>query len=221
MSAISDISLSHALPKVFADDAADPESGSAIWRTDATLARGNAYCIHAASGTGKTSLCSFLMGVRHDYLGTISFDGVDIRSYGPSQWSRIRRENLAYLPQELELFEELTAFDNVMLKNRLTDACSEAEIRTMFEQLEIDNRISSPVGRMSVGQRQRVALIRAVCQPFDFILLDEPVSHLDSRNNRLCGELVARRAAATGGAIVSTSVGNPLVLPFPATDLKL
>ena len=65
---------------------------------------------------------------------------------------------------------------------------------------------------MSLGQRQRVAAVRAVCQPFDFLLLDEPVSHLDETNNRILASLLQEEADERGAGIISTSVGNPLLL---------
>ena len=77
-----------------------------------------------------------------------------------------------------------------------------------------------PVGKMSVGQQQRVGIIRALCQPFDFILLDEPVSHLDSRNNLIAARIIAEEADRQGAGIISTSVGNPLLLE-DALTLKL
>lgn len=57
-----------------------------------------------------------------------------------------------------------------------------------------------------------MAFVRSVCQPFDFIFLDEPVSHLDSRNNAIIAEIVDEEAKAQGAGVVSTSVGNPLML---------
>ena len=215
---IDEIVLDGALPKVFVGDNLPP---SDIWLTKAVLKRGERYCIDAASGTGKTSLCSFLYGVRRDYVGTIAFGPDDIRGFKIARWCELRRSHLAYLPQELDMFGELSALDNVMLKNRLTDFRSEAEIRAMFERLEIDNRIATPAGRMSVGQRQRAALIRALCQPFDFILLDEPVSHLDERNNELCASMIADEAALRQAGVIFTSVGNRLALKGDVTVLKL
>lgn len=209
MERIDEIVLRDALPEVFVGD----ETGkSDVWLADISLKRGTSYCINAASGTGKTSMCSYIYGVRRDYVGSILFNTTDIRKYKIADWCEIRRRHLAYLPQELDVFGELTALDNVMLKNRLTDFMSETEIRAMFERLEIDNRIDSPAGRMSVGQRQRVALIRALCQPFDFVLLDEPVSHLDSRNNKICAEMVGEAAKKQEAGVIFTSVGNPLAL---------
>ena len=65
---------------------------------------------------------------------------------------------------------------------------------------------------MSIGQQQRVAIIRSICQPFDFIVLDEPVSHLDEENNRIAARMVMREADRQGAGIITTSVGNRLLL---------
>ncbi len=67
---------------------------------------------------------------------------------------------------------------------------------------------------MSVGQQQRVAIIRALCQPFDFLLLDEPVSHLDSRNNSVVASLIEHEAKECGAGVIVTSVGNHLDLDY-------
>ena len=114
----------------------------------------------------------------------------------------------------MRLFAELTARENVELKNRLTGFKTPEQIARMFEALEIDNRIDTPVGRLSIGQQQRVAIIRTLCQPFDFILLDEPVSHLDARNNDIAARLIADEAAAQGAAIIATSVGYDININF-------
>jgi len=217
------IRLDNVLPVVFAEDADDKSAmrKSGVWNTAMTFDAGKCYCVNAASGTGKTSLCSFIMGVRTDYSGHILFNDTDISTLSVADWCALRRMSLAYLPQELDIFDELTALDNVLLKNRLTDFHTEAEIRTMFEALEIDNRISRPAGKLSVGQKQRVALIRALCQPFDFILLDEPVSHLDARNNELCAAMVLDAAGKQEAGVIFTSVGNPLIVNVPFIPLSL
>ena len=192
---------------------------SQIWRCDLELKRGCRVLVEAASGTGKSSLCAYLYGTRDDYEGTITFDGVDARSFGVEQWQVLRRTSLAYLPQELSLFPELTAMENIMLKNDLTEALDEARIGEWLRELGIESRADSPVGRMSVGQQQRVALIRSLCQPFDFILLDEPVSHLDDANNAIVARIVEQRAEELGAGIIATSVGNRISIPDLTTLL--
>ncbi len=72
------------------------------------------------------------------------------------------------------------------------------EILSFFEQLGIADKINVKAGKLSFGQQQRVAFIRALCQPFDFLFLDEPISHLDDDNSRIMGELIIAEAKAQG-----------------------
>ncbi len=221
MRSINEIRLHNLLPHAF--DGMQGESfikSSQVWLADLTLQVGQSYTIAAESGAGKSSLCSFIYGNRSDYSGTISFDGKNARELSISQWCELRRESFALLPQEMRLFPELTAMENVMLKNRLTDFRSEKEILEMMEHLDIAFKANSLAGKMSVGQQQRVAIIRTLCQPFSFLFLDEPVSHLDGRNNSIVAKLIEEEAHAQGAAIVSTSVGNPLALS-QSTLIKL
>ena len=215
---IEHITIDRLLPVVFREEKDDPRiAGSEVWLKHLDIAKPQSYLVYAESGTGKSSLCAYLYGNRRDYDGKILFDGEDVGTYTPEKWSRLRREALAYLPQQLSLFPELTAIDNVLLKNRLTDYSSEADIRLMFQQLAIDNRADVVAGRLSIGQQQRVAIIRALVQPFDFLLLDEPVSHLDARNNEVVAQMIAAEARKRGASIIATSVGNHLSI----SDFKM
>lgn len=202
---IDKIELVATLPKVFENETIPT---SDVWKQQVSFARGDNYIIEAASGTGKSSLCAYLYGNRRDYCGKIFFDSEDVSTLSVSDWQRIRRESLAYLPQELDLFPELTALQNIELKNRLTSHVSTERIEEWLHELGIDSRMHYPVGKMSIGQQQRVAIIRALCQPFSFILLDEPVSHLDEKNNAIAARMIMEEAKRQGASIIATSVGN-------------
>ena len=84
----------------------------------------------------------------------------------------------------------------------------------MLRRLEISEKTNQLVSRLSVGQQQRVAIVRALCQPFDFLILDEPVSHLDERNNTIVSSLIADEVKSQSASIIATSVGNKISLPF-------
>ncbi len=209
------IVLKQVLPHVFA------ENGDAlvsdVWRKDVTLEKGHTCLIEAVSGTGKSSFCSYLYGYRTDYSGQIYFDGEDIKSLSVAKWIDLRRRSLSLLFQELRLFPELTAWENVMIKNNLTGYKSIEEINLLFEQLGIADKKEALVGKMSFGQQQRVAFIRALCQPFDFILLDEPISHLDDENSRILASLLVEESHKQGAGIVVTSIGKHLDMKYDAT----
>lgn len=211
---IESITLHHLLPRVFRGmEETETLRASEVWLTpELTLRRGCRLCIQAESGGGKSSLLSFLYGQRRDYDGEILFDGTDVRTYSLSRCCELRTHSLALLPQEMRMFPELTVLQNLQLKNELTGHKTREQLLTLLDRLGIAGKANDRLGILSIGQQQRVALIRALCQPFDFILLDEPVSHLDRANNLLAAQIVAEEAAAQGAGIISTSVGNPLLL---------
>ncbi|WP_280121433.1 ATP-binding cassette domain-containing protein [Duncaniella muricolitica] len=211
---IDRITLRKVLPRVFRGSESEPPvCHSEVWlREDVSFVRPSAYIVEAESGTGKSSLCSFVYGARTDYDGEILFDGEDVRGFSIERWCALRREALAYLPQEMRLFGELSVMDNIMVKNRLTSYRSESEVMGMLDRLELAHKAGEPAGRLSVGQQQRVAIVRALCQPFDFLLVDEPVSHLDVRNNATVASLIVEEATARQASVIVTSVGNKLAV---------
>ena len=208
------IALNNTLPRVFAG-----QEGihSDVWLQEIAMERGKRYLVSAESGTGKSSLCSYIYGYRQDYSGQILFDGQDILTLTVLQWCDIRQRHIAYLPQEMRLFDELTAMENVELKNRLTGFKSRDEILRLFDAMGIADKVDSLAGKLSIGQQQRVAIIRTLCQPCDFILLDEPVSHLDDENNRIVADLIEQEAKRQGAGVIATSVGNHLQMDVELT----
>lgn len=176
--------------------------------------KGKRYLIEAASGTGKSSLCSYVYGYRNDYQGIINFDERNIRSLSVNDWTDIRKHSLSILFQELRIFPELTAIENIQLKNRLTNFKKRKEVLTLFEAIGIADKVNEKAGKLSFGQQQRVAFIRSLCQPFDFIFLDEPVSHLDDENGTIMGRLLTEEASRQGAGIIVTSIGKHLELDY-------
>jgi len=190
---------------------------SDVWHQDLFFRKGEMYLIEAASGTGKSSLCSYIYGYRNDYQGIINFDETNIKAYSVKQWVDLRKHSLSMLFQDLRIFTELSALENVQLKNNLTGCKKKKEILSFFEQLGIADKINVKAGKLSFGQQQRVAFIRALCQPFDFLFLDEPISHLDDDNSRIMGELIIAEAKAQGAGVIATSIGKHIELPYNHT----
>lgn len=205
------IRLEHTFPAIFANR---DELNSEVWRQDVTFERGKQYLVEAASGTGKSSLCSYIYGYRNDYQGVMTFDGWNIRNLSTSDWTKMRQRHLSLMFQDLRLFPELTALENVQIKNRLTGFKKKKEILHWFEELGIPDKVNSKVGLMSFGQQQRVAMMRALCQPFDFLLADEPISHLDDRNSQIMADILVEEANRQGAAVIVTSIGKHMPLKY-------
>lgn len=228
------ITFRNVLPQVFEAPANLPQQGEAfkaqptspswgwqeggdIWQKDVTFERGRHYLVEADSGKGKSTFCSYVLGYRHDYTGQVLFDERDSRSYSIAEWSRLRQRHVSCLFQDLRLFPELTAFENVEIKNKLTGHKTRQEIEQWFEMLGIADKLNERVGRMSFGQQQRVALLRALVQPFDFLLADEPISHLDDGNAQVMASLIRQETERQGASLIVTSIGKRLPLDYDET----
>ncbi len=199
------IQVSHVIPD-FISGTDNPVSE--IWSKEVTFRQGKNYLIRASSGKGKSSLLSYIFGERMDYTGDILFDRLKIDSITDAQWVGIRKTKISYVFQGLRLFPELTAVENVMIKNRLTDCKSLQEIRDLFVKLGLEEKIDEKVGRLSFGQQQRVAIIRALCQPFDFILMDEPFSHLDLENIIIVADIIKEELTQRNAGMLLSTLGD-------------
>ena len=107
------------------------------------------------------------------------FDETDTMSFTVKDWVNVRQRHISHLFQELRLFPELTALENVEIKNAITGFKSREEITEWFDMLGIGDKLNAKIGRMSFGQQQRVAIARALAMDPEVMLFDEPTSALD------------------------------------------
>ena len=161
------IRLKSVVPHVFSSCA---DLKSDVWNQDVTLEKGKTYLVEAHSGRGKSTFCSYLIGYRQDYTGELLFDDTPTTTFSIQQWVDVRRSGISHLFQELRLFPELSARDNVMIKNSLTHHVTASQVNQWFEMLGISDKLDTPIANMSFGQQQREALMRALAQPFDFLV---------------------------------------------------
>ncbi len=209
---IDRITFQSVVPQVF--ESQKEALHSEVWNRELTFEKGKLYLIEAASGRGKSTFCSYVLGYRYDYSGQVLFNDVPTSTFKVRDWVEARRLHISHLFQELRLFPELTAFENIVIKNKLTNFKSQEQIATWFEQLGIADKMHERIGRMSFGQQQRVALIRALVQPFDFLLVDEPISHLDDKNAAVMAEMMMKEAREQGAGVLVTSIGKHMDLPY-------
>lgn len=174
-----------------------------------TFESGKTYQIKARSGSGKTSLLNFLFQYSTAFDGTIKWDIGE-------EWNRdvLRKYHLSYLFQDYKLFPELTAWENVQLKNQLTSHKTEQELHDYFQLLGIERHKDQLAGTLSLGQQQRVAAIRAISQPFELILLDEPFSHLDDENSKKVAQMIQQEAQQQQAGIIFTTLDEQHLLPY-------
>lgn len=196
---------------------------SGVWGKKLSLLAGKRIDVHAPSGSGKTTFVHLLYGLRKDYDGQLSFDQKSATGFNYRSWAHLRRNHLSVVFQDLRLFPELSAIENIQLKAALPHESQAAEIgdsdiRAMAESLGIAGKMAQSAGTLSQGERQRVAIIRALCQPFDWLLLDEPFSHLDKANISKALELIEAAVQQRQAGIIFAGLGFDYGL---RTDEKL
>ncbi len=184
-------------------------SGSEVWLREGLVFKGGrSYLVSAPSGKGKTTLLAILFGIRKDFSGMFFLDDTPASGIGLNEWTGIRRNRLSYVFQGLRLFPKLTAEENIKIKNNLTGFKSDEEINRMAGMLGLQALMKKEAQYLSFGQQQRIAVIRALCQPFEFLFLDEPFSHLDKDNINTTFGLIKEECSRQGAGCILTSLGN-------------
>lgn len=178
-------------------------SQTEIWGQSLELETEAQVHVLAPSGTGKSTLIGILYGSRKDFDGEVKFNGEDIKD-----WSDQRANNISIVFQDLELLSDLSALENVQLKNQLTAHLSDAQINDMAIALGLENLLNKRVGLLSRGERQRVAIIRALCMPFKWLLLDEPFSALDEVNTQKAVQLITQEVKKNNAGLVVANLSE-------------
>ena len=185
-----------------------------IWNKDLKLESGKRYLIRASSGKGKSSIVGYLFGTRKNYSGSIALNTETLEQISNQRWSELRQQKLACMFQELRLFEMLTVRENLQIKLNLQSTYSIADATQWLDELSMHGFLDRTVNTLSLGQQQRVALVRTLLQPMEWLLLDEPFSHLDEKNIASCKELILRICNAKNTGIVMTTLGETYGFPF-------
>ncbi len=177
-------------------------TSSQIWNNEVVFNAGEKIQIIAPSGSGKTSLIHFLYGLRKDYEGVITYDKKSISNFTAEDFALHRQQFISIVFQDLRLFPEHTVLQNLQVKQQLNPYNNEDKIAGMAQRLGIENKLSKLCKTCSYGEQQRIAIIRALQQPFQFLLLDEPFSHLDEANRKKAMQLMEEETMARNAAIV-------------------
>lgn len=174
---------------------------------------GKTCLLWAESGHGKSSILNFIYGSNLDFEGCIRYDGRELKR----EVFSLRKEKLSYVFQDFKLFPELSVFENIALKNALTNHKTSAEIDAWIKHVQLEHKRDTPIKTLSLGQRQRVACLRALCQPFAFLLLDEPFSHVDEQNISLMCTLIQEEVNKQKAGLIVTSLSQSKLFPFDQT----
>lgn len=183
---------------------------SDVWATNVVFATGQWVKLRAPSGTGKTTLIHCIWQLRSDYTGAVHFDGQDVRSLSATTLSAYRQQRLSVVFQDLRLFGQLTARENIELKRVMSarPLYEPAAIDDMAARLGVSHVLDQQAATCSYGEQQRIAIIRALMQPFEWLLMDEPFSHLDADNARKAAALIAEECTKRQAGLLLTDLDH-------------
>ena len=170
------------------------KNNSELWGKDLVFTSGQLVKIVAPSGSGKTSLIHFLYGMRQLYSGNIIYDKSELKNYSIETLAGFRKNKLSIVFQDMRLFPQQTVWENLEIKRQLNPFHPPEKIQEMCERLGIGDKLKSLCNNCSYGEQQRISIIRALLQPFYFLLLDEPFSHLDNANSEKAMALILEEA---------------------------
>ena len=175
---------------------------SEVWNREISVSKGKHLHIVAPSGSGKTSLIHFIYGLKSNYKGKIFYDSKEIKDFSAEEFSFYRQNNISIVFQDLKLFDDQTVRENIELKRILNPYHPAEMIETMADHLGIKSKLDQSAKTCSYGEQQRTAIIRSLMQPFDFLLLDEPFSHLDDLNRERAMELIYEECAKRNASMI-------------------
>lgn len=202
-------------PHIFRSNAKPSE----LWNQDWMLKTGEFVGLVAPSGTGKSTAISILALQNQDYQGSYLLDGKLASSADRTQIAAWQRETIAVVWQDLRLIPHISGKDNVLLRWQLNNSNTTPTAPTpqtldhWADELGIAEVWHRPTQQLSQGERQRVAIMRALAGPFKFLFLDEPFSHLDPQNASKASNLIQQRCQAIGAAFLVTMLAEDQTLP--------
>lgn len=180
---------------------------SDIWNTTVLWQQGEFIKIKAPSGSGKTTLVHIIYKLRHDYEGAVFFDKLPITGLHEDALAEMRQQKLSIIFQDLRLFPNLTGRENIELKRVLQSPFYTADrIDAMAERLGVSHVLQQEAGICSYGEQQRIAVIRALIQPFAWLIMDEPFSHLDKNNTEIAAALIDTECRKRNAGLIITDL---------------
>lgn len=187
---------------------------SGVWLQTLSFAKGEQVFIQAPSGTGKTTLVHLLYHLRNDMQGSILWNGQPIAGINAEQLANLRAKHISIILQDMRLFPSLTAWENLEVKRCLTNTVTEQTVTNWMHRLGIGNKKDALAGTLSYGEQQRVAIIRSLLQPFEWLLMDEPFSHLDHTNILKAAALIQEVVKQHNAGIILADLEDNDYFPY-------
>jgi putative ABC transport system ATP-binding protein len=192
------------------------EPGFALNIPELNISSGSQIAVIGPSGSGKSTLLHLIAGILVPDAGSISVDSILVSSLSDRERRAFRILRVGFVFQDFELIDYLNVTDNILLPYRLNAHLSMSD-RTNQRMLELSRRLGlqdklkRSVDQLSQGERQRVAIGRALVHEPGLILADEPTGNLDPVNKMRIVDLLRREASDHGATLVMVTHDHDLL----------
>jgi len=199
------LELQHIIPIPLKDKLLQRDSD--IWNKQLQFETGDFIKIKAPSGTGKTTFVNIIYKLRKDFEGEVLWNKKNLTAIKADELAQLRQQNISIIFQDLRLFPNLTARENIELNRVLQQPIYESNvIDEMAAQLGIASILHQKASMCSYGEQQRLAIIRSLMQPFNWLIMDEPFSHLDKNNINKASALIEAECKKRNAGFILTDL---------------
>lgn len=195
--------------------AGDGEIVRAVDSVSLSVAAGELVALYGPSGSGKTTLLQLIAGLLRPDSGAVIVDGRDITTLTDAERARYRLRELGFVNQSFDLLPGANVTENAAMKLWLIERPREAErnVEPLLVRLGLGDRLRSHPDQLSMGERQRVMIARALSTKPKLVLADEPTGNLDTHRSREVLALL-REVCWEHGAAVVLATHDPLAGSF-------
>jgi len=188
------------------DLALDYQTGTsvahAVDAVSLSVEQGSFVGLIGPSGSGKSSLMYLLSGLKRPTLGTVAFEGQDYRQISTPGLMRLRRQRYGFVFQQHFLINYLTALENVMVGAVRRNHEVVAYAQELLRRVGMGDKLRQRPYHLSIGERQRVAVARALVHRPAIVFADEPTASLDQATGREVIDLLVDYRIRAGGSVV-------------------
>ena len=195
------------------------QGGFALHVPELEVESGERVAVIGPSGSGKTTLLNLIAGIRLPQSGRVVTKQVDVSDLADSARRDFRIRNIGLVFQEFELLEYLNVLDNILLAYRINASLElNREVRQraveLAEMMGIGDKANRNVRRLSQGEKQRVAVCRALLAEPPLLLADEPTGNLDPTNKDRVLDILIEYAESKGSTLVTVTHDHDLLSRF-------
>lgn len=193
---------------------------SALHNVSAVFPTGTITILGGPSGSGKSTLLNCLAGLKRPTRGAIKYEGTDVTNWSNRKWSELRQKEIHMVTQQTVLFPYLTIWENLLFVMPAKDSQQLELAARLLETMNLQANTHRYPRELSIGGRQRVAIIRALLGNPKVVLADEPTSALDEDNSKIVMETFSSYASDNGVTFI-VATHDPFVMPYGHHCIKL